>query len=230
MKPERAKLTKNAIGRKRAEFWWRYGSTPKNLRRHRWAWSECWRSQALVNMPRSPAYQSDMVYSPTPLIVFPFDTYAAFCALQSRPHEIWARFFGSSLKDDLRYTPSDCFETYPFPKGLGYPSQPRSRWRGLLRVSRPTDGCQQRGHDQDLQPLSRPPTRTICDIAKLRELHAAMDRTLSSTPTAGTKSRPTATSCSTTRSTKRSGVIARNPIATAGPTRCETMCWRGSSN
>ena len=36
--------------------------------------------------------------------------------LQSRPHEVWARFFGSSMKDDLRYTPSDCFETFPFPE------------------------------------------------------------------------------------------------------------------
>ena len=36
--------------------------------------------------------------------------------LQSRPHELWARFFGSSMKDDLRYTPSDCFETFPFPE------------------------------------------------------------------------------------------------------------------
>jgi hypothetical protein len=51
------------------------------------------------------------------LAVFPLDTHAAFCALQSRPHEIWARFFGSSMKDDLRYTPSDCFETFPFPEG-----------------------------------------------------------------------------------------------------------------
>ena len=49
------------------------------------------------------------------LIVFPLSTHAAFSALQSRPHEIWARFFGSSMKDDLRYTPSDCFETFPFP-------------------------------------------------------------------------------------------------------------------
>ena len=31
VKPDRAKLTKNAIGRKRAEFWWRYGSTAKEL-------------------------------------------------------------------------------------------------------------------------------------------------------------------------------------------------------
>ena len=50
------------------------------------------------------------------LIVFPLETYAAFCALQSAPHEIWARFFGSSLEDRLRYTPTDCFETFPFPK------------------------------------------------------------------------------------------------------------------
>ncbi len=56
-----------------------------------------------------------MVYADS-LIVFPFRTHAAFCALQSRPHEVWARFFGSSMKDDLRYTPSDCFETFPFPR------------------------------------------------------------------------------------------------------------------
>lgn len=35
--------------------------------------------------------------------------------LQSRIHEEWVRMFGSSLKDDIRYTPSDCFETFPFP-------------------------------------------------------------------------------------------------------------------
>ena len=55
-----------------------------------------------------------MVFANT-LDVFPFQTYSAFCILQSRPHEIWARFLGSSMKDDLRYTPSDCFETFPFP-------------------------------------------------------------------------------------------------------------------
>ena len=49
------------------------------------------------------------------MIVFPLPTQAAFAALQSRPHEIWARFFGSTLGDGLRYTPSDCFETFPFP-------------------------------------------------------------------------------------------------------------------
>ena len=50
------------------------------------------------------------------LVVFALPASSAFSLLQSRPHEIWARFFGSSMKDDLRYTPSDCFETFPFPR------------------------------------------------------------------------------------------------------------------
>lgn len=57
-----------------------------------------------------------MVFAET-TIVYPFDTYGAFCALQSCSHEIWARFFGSSLEDRLHYTPSDCFEAFPFLDG-----------------------------------------------------------------------------------------------------------------
>ncbi len=57
-----------------------------------------------------------MVYADS-LVVFPSRAYAVFCVLQSRVHDTWVRFFGSSMKDDLRYTPSDCFETFPFPRG-----------------------------------------------------------------------------------------------------------------
>ena len=52
------------------------------------------------------------------LNVFALSQYSNFCVMQSRIHEIWAKFFGSSLEDRLRYTPSDCFETFPFPEGL----------------------------------------------------------------------------------------------------------------
>ncbi len=109
------------------------------------------------------------------LIVFPFDTHAAFCALQARPHEVWARFFGSSMKDDLRYTPSDCFETFPFPeKWEAHPALESAgkayyEFRAALMV-RNNEGLTKtynRFHDPD----ERAP-----DILKLRELHAAMDR------------------------------------------------------
>jgi hypothetical protein len=51
--------------------------------------------------------------------VLVFSNFAPLCVIQSRVHEIWARFFSSSMKDDLRYAPSDCFETFPFPPRYG---------------------------------------------------------------------------------------------------------------
>ena len=52
------------------------------------------------------------------LVVFPFEQMAYLPLLQGRIHEWWARFLASSMKDDLRYSPSDCFETFPFPAAL----------------------------------------------------------------------------------------------------------------
>lgn len=117
--------------------------------------------------------QPGMVYANT-LDVFPLSTNAAFCALQSRPHETWARFFGSSMKDDLRYTPSDCFETFPFPENwethptLEAAGKAYYEFRAALTL-RNNEGLTKmynRFHD----PEERDP-----DILKLRELHAAMD-------------------------------------------------------
>jgi hypothetical protein len=108
------------------------------------------------------------------LAVFPLDTTAAFCALQSRSHELWARFFGSTLEDRLRYTPSDCFETFPFPTDWttdpSLESVGRSYYdfRARLMIER-NEGLTKtynRFHD---------PTETDPSILRLRELHTEMD-------------------------------------------------------
>ena len=41
-----------------------------------------------------------------------------FGILHSRFHELWALRLGTSLEDRPRYTPTTCFETFPFPAGL----------------------------------------------------------------------------------------------------------------
>lgn len=38
--------------------------------------------------------------------------------LHNRMHELWSLRMGSSLEDRPRYTPTSCFETFPFPAGL----------------------------------------------------------------------------------------------------------------
>ncbi len=120
------------------------------------------------------ALPSRMVFANS-LVIFPFDTHAAFCALQSRPHEIWARFFGSTMKDDLRYTASDVFETFPFPVGwttsatLEVAGEAYYSFRAdLMRDN--NEGLTKtynRFHD----PHERDPA-----IVELRALHGAMDR------------------------------------------------------
>ena len=115
-----------------------------------------------------------MVYAES-TVVFPVINYTAFCTLQSRPHEIWARFFGSSLEDRLRYTPSDCLETFPFPDdweihpSLEAAGKTYYEHRAALMV-RNDEGMTKtynRFHD---------PYEDDADIGRLRELHAAMDR------------------------------------------------------
>ncbi len=174
VKPRRALLTKNTIGRKRAKFWWQYGSLAKELYA---AIRKLDRVLAISRVGQQAAFTflpNIAVYSDS-LVVFPYSTWPAFCALQSRPHEIWVRFFGSSMKDDLRYTPSDCFETFPFPEGwdtdpsLEEVGKEYYKFRAALMV-RHDEGLTKtynRFHDSE---------ERATDIETLRELHSAMDR------------------------------------------------------
>ena len=115
-----------------------------------------------------------MVYAET-VIVFPLQTFAGFCVLQSRTHEIWTRFFGSSMKDDLRYTPSDCFETFPFPEGwdtdgsLEAAGRSYHGYRAALMVENAEGMTKTYNRFHDIY-------ETDPRIVELRELHAAMDR------------------------------------------------------
>ena len=115
-----------------------------------------------------------MIFGHT-LIVFSFDAYSAFAVLQSRFHQTWAAFLGPTIKDDLRYTPTDCFETYPFPRGwethptLETAGEAYYEHRAALMV-RNNEGMTKtynRFHD---------PYEDDAEIAEFRELHAAMDR------------------------------------------------------
>ncbi|MGH3626092.1 MAG: type IIL restriction-modification enzyme MmeI [Sciscionella sp.] len=51
--------------------------------------------------------------------VFATDDTAMLALLSSAPHYWWAKSRGSSMKTDLRYTPSDVFETFPLPELTG---------------------------------------------------------------------------------------------------------------
>jgi len=109
------------------------------------------------------------------VVVFAFDKPHALSILQSRCHDTWARFFSNSLKDDLQYSPSDCFETFPFPsdwlssRPLERAGQAYGEYRSelMMRCDEGLTETYNRFHD---------PGENAPDIVKLRDLHAAMDR------------------------------------------------------
>ena len=79
------------------------------------------------------------------------------------------------MKDDLRYTPSDCFETFPFPDGwdthpaLEAAGKAYYDFRAALMVDNGEGMTSTYNRFHDLY-------ETDPRIAELRELHAAMDR------------------------------------------------------
>nr|WP_318670629.1 type IIL restriction-modification enzyme MmeI [Nostoc flagelliforme] len=106
VKPEREKLGDNADAGRRKRKWWLWGRyTPALFR----AIAPLDRVLVVARVGQHGSFAflpKGMVYSEG-LVVIALPNYSAFCSLQCRIHEIWARFFGSSMKDDLRYTPSD---------------------------------------------------------------------------------------------------------------------------
>jgi len=51
------------------------------------------------------------------VVVFAWDDFGHFALLQSAVHEIWTDRFRTSLREDPRYSISDCFMTFPLPEG-----------------------------------------------------------------------------------------------------------------
>jgi len=94
-----------------------------------------------------------------------------FALVQSTPHEEWARHCGSTLETRMRYTPSDCFETFPFP----------SRFSTLGWIGSRYDERRHRVTDERQEGLTKTynrfhdPDEASADIQELRQLHVEMD-------------------------------------------------------
>ena len=171
VKPERDRQKRKAL----REKWWQYAEKRPGLV----SAISCLDHVLVTNCQATSHHAftflgAGAVYANS-LSVFPMETYACFCTLQARPHEIWARFFSSSLEDRLRYNPSDCFDTFPMPNdwefhpNLEAAGKEYYRFRAELMVKN-GEGMTKtynRFHDPDEHSP---------DILRLRELHGQMDR------------------------------------------------------
>jgi methylase of polypeptide subunit release factors len=113
VKPERDKNK----DKNRRQNWWRFGRTGEDIRN---SLSTHKRYIALSSVTKHIFWKwlQVEVIPDKALIVVALSDDTAFGILHSRFHELWSLRMGTSLEDRPRYTPTTCFETFPFPQGL----------------------------------------------------------------------------------------------------------------
>jgi hypothetical protein len=115
VKPERDAAPDSDAGNWLREHWWRFFRSRREM------------FDAIRPLPRCLvisqvtkhmcfAFQPTTRVFSQKLVVFPLSSATAFATMQSHVHEAWVHLLSSTLKMDLNYSPSDCFETFPFPQ------------------------------------------------------------------------------------------------------------------
>jgi hypothetical protein len=106
--------------------------------------------------------------------VFATDSFADQAVLSSSLHQMWAIKYGSGMRNDPRYTPSDVFETFPRPQstdrlasvGTTLDTERREimlrRELGLTKLYNLVNDPQLAGADDP-------------DVARMREIHVELD-------------------------------------------------------
>jgi hypothetical protein len=112
---ERLKLRDNDINRRLKSHWWLYWADRPEMTAKLSVLGRCLVTANVTKHLMMSFQPTTRVFSKQ-LFVFPFDAASHLALLQSRVHEVWARLLSSSLEDRLRYTASDCFDTFPFPE------------------------------------------------------------------------------------------------------------------
>jgi hypothetical protein len=183
VKPERDALKDTPDGKRLKNLWWQFGRPSPALftaiRNHDEVLVTALTSQ-YVCVSRVNAMQ---IFSHSVGI---FILTEHFSTLQSQAHTFWAAFQGSSLEERIRYTPSDCFETFPFPDALldTAASDPTD---GATRQSLESIG--ERYHQFRAELMMRnnegltstynrfhDPAETSSELLELRRLHGEMDQ------------------------------------------------------
>ena len=171
-KPDRDRLglKKDSSAQGYGRFWWRYGRTQSSLYA-----AIAGRERVLATAQTSRRWEPAWIPKGTVFthscVIFPDRSDGFYAVMQSIFHEEWRLEQGPSLKGDARYTPSDCFETFPFPSdpsscadvGKSYDSERRAL---LGPESLGLTALYNRFHDEEdsWEPLSA-----------LRVLHARLD-------------------------------------------------------
>lgn len=108
------------------------------------------------------------------LIIIAEERISILGCLLSRFHEEWTLFNGASMKDDPRYTPTDCFETFPFPAFAEFEEKLKAATDEYLNSRRELMISSKQGLTKTFSRFHSP-DEPATEIAALRQLHQKLD-------------------------------------------------------
>jgi hypothetical protein len=99
------------------ERWWQYAEARRKLVASLKSVKRCLVAAGTTKYLNFSVLPANYVFSHA-LFIFTTDRWDLYAVVQSTLHEVWARKYSGALETRLRYSPSDCFETFPFPAGM----------------------------------------------------------------------------------------------------------------
>ena len=172
MKPERDRQ-KDAAGK---QHWWRFLRNRPELYAAIARLDRCLVTAAVSKYLSFSFQRSDRIFSHK-LFILPLNTFTSFAALQSRGHGAWTWALSSRMKQDLNYSATDCFETFPFPT-----VDPRAIHAGLETIGASLYEARARYMIDTSQGLTdtynrlKDPSDDDPRVRELRALHEQLDR------------------------------------------------------
>lgn len=154
--------------------WWKY-EAPASRLRSAVANLQTVLVVAVVSKTLMPLRaSSDCIFSQD-VVVFATDSYATQAIVSSTMHQAWVIKYGSGMRKDPRYTPSDVFETFPRPASslnletVGMQLEDERREIMIRRALGPTK-LYNLINDESVRDASD------ADVARLRAIHVELDQ------------------------------------------------------
>ena len=113
VKPKRDLLNRESY-RKR---WWQFAERCANLYENISGKSTCLATSRVTKYLGFSLVNTDCIFSDA-VVIINDDRLSKFSIIQSCLHLEWAQKLSSGLGNTIRYTPTDCYETFPFPENI----------------------------------------------------------------------------------------------------------------
>ena len=172
VRSERAKNKRKT----RRDYWWRFAENASGMRK---AIADLDEVLVIARVSKTvmPVRVSTGSVMSEATVVFATDSHAQQAVLSSSFHQYWAIAYGSGMRSDPRYTPSDVFETFPRPK----PTEELENIGRVLDVKRREIMLRRELGLTKLYNLVNDPgleTGADPDVDRMRAIHVELDETV----------------------------------------------------